>query len=62
VREVSEKKKKKKKRKKERKKMCRCFVLILVCVFLFGMIRCQLVIGGQKNPPFCTNRIAAALP
>jgi hypothetical protein len=25
------------------------------------MLKCQIMNGRQKNPPFCTNRMAAAL-
>jgi Na+/glutamate symporter len=59
VRKVREKKKKKK--EKKTRGMRGCFVLILVCVFFLEMLKYQLVSGGQKIPPFCTDRIAVAL-
>jgi hypothetical protein len=41
--------------------MIGCFDFILnLCVFLKRM-RCQLVTGGQKTPPFCHDRMAATL-
>jgi hypothetical protein len=38
-----------------------CFGFILnLCNFL-KMLRCQLIIGGQKSPFFCHNRMVDAL-
>jgi hypothetical protein len=38
-----------------------CFDFILnLCIFL-KMLKCQLMNGGQKTPPFCHDRMAAAL-
>jgi hypothetical protein len=41
--------------------MIGCFNFILnLCVFLKRM-SCHLMIGGQKTPPFCHDRMVAAL-
>jgi hypothetical protein len=43
-----------KKEKKKKKPRTWCFVLILICIFLLEMLRCQLMSERQKPPPFCT--------